>query len=121
MFLISPPKETEWHAEREDLIELLRVGWPDIEVGGPLPGSSTRDVTWRITSDGETLEGSQNVQGQCQYVDGSFDLVLRYAAWWRAHVPPGQDLILYHDSYTQVIPLNPGMSVEDVRRAMAAA
>ena len=120
-FLISPPTQPEWHADRGELIDLLRRDWPGIEVGSPITSSPVKDVVWKIVGDSGTLDGWQDVQGECQYLDGPLDMIARYAAWWRQHVPADQDLILYGQSYTEVIPLMSGMREEDVSRALGEA
>jgi len=77
-------------------------------------------VTWTIAGLQGELEGSQDVRGACQYLDGPLDLIARYAAWWRDHVPAEQELVLYNQANTRVIPLRPGMSADEIEAALAA-
>ena len=111
-YVVSPPDETEWCVERSTLVGLLERDWPGVvlEVGG----DSTRDVVWRLaTPDGE-FEGSQDRAGHAQYLSGPTTTLARYAHWWRQQVPADQALVLYDESYSTVIPLDPGLSEADL-------
>lgn len=72
-YLISPPIKSEWRADRQEVIDLLRSNWHGVEVGGPIPDRPIRDVTWII----DGLEGSQDASGRCQYLDGPLDMIAR--------------------------------------------
>lgn len=117
-YVISPPEATDWSVDQQTVVGLLQRGWPGIavEVDGGLP---TRDVVWQITLPEGELEGSQDREGQAHYLNGPIETLARYAAWWRAQVPPTQPLVLYDETYTTVVPVNPGMTAEDILAALS--
>jgi hypothetical protein len=116
VFLITPPRATEWSVSRDDLVRLLTGRWPDAELG--FEELVTRDVVWtRRTSDGE-LEGSQDVAGQVHYLDGPLPAVAEHAVWWRSRVPAEQELVLCDEGYNVVVALESGSRAEDLLEAL---
>lgn len=116
-YVISPPGASDWSVDRDVLVQLLEQSWPDIavELDSSLP---TRDVAWRIAMPEGDLEGSQDREGQAQYLNGPVASLASYARWWRQQVPDAQALVLYDESYSSVVPLDPGVEEEDLVRSL---
>ena len=116
-YVISPPEASDWLVDRDVLVQWLEQGWPGvvIEFDSCLP---TRDVVWRIAMPEGEFEGSQDREGEAQYLDGPIATVVRYARWWREQVPESQALVLYDETYSTVIPLDPGVAEEDLLVAL---
>jgi len=113
-YVICPPRRTDWHFDRELLIERLIADWPGVQIGGPEAALSSRDVVWSYSSDAGVLEGSQDRAGRAHYLDGPVSLVARYAAWWRGQVPPDQPLMLCDDGYNVRVNLDPDVTPERI-------
>lgn len=116
-YVISAPVASDLLVERDTLVQWLAQGWPGvvIEFDRSLP---TRDVVWRIAMPEGELEGSQDREGEAQYLDGPIATVVRYAQWLRQQVPESQALVLYDETYSTVIPLDPGTAEEDLLVAL---
>ena len=77
-----------------------------------------RDVVWEYNRSDSYIEGSQDRAGQTQYLDGTPDMLAKYAVWWRRQVDPKQDLIFYNDGYTVVVPLTNDTTEETILKAL---
>lgn len=113
-YIVSPPDQTDWHIDRDELIELLRRDWPHMTISWPHQSLAARDVIWVLSDSEGDLEGSQDREGKAQYLDGPLTAIARYAAWWRGQVSADQPLILYDESYTTVVPLEAGITPDTV-------
>jgi hypothetical protein len=112
-YVISPSEETSWSVDRTTLTLLLEEHWPGatVELDGRQP---TREVVWQIPMPEGDLDGSQDREGQAQYLTGLPVTLARYAHWWRQQVPPAQSLVLYDEAYSTVLPLDPGVTEHEL-------
>jgi hypothetical protein len=62
-YVISPSDPTDWHVDRQTLIELLEHDFPGIDVSIAANGPTARDVVWRLQMPEGELEGIARPRG----------------------------------------------------------
>lgn len=116
-WLISPPEETSWRMTRPEVADLLRRLWPSVEVT-PADPRTKMAMFWEVTRDADDwVSGSLEDIGQCLYVKGSSEEIARLAFHVKQEFAPDQDLLLFDEAYSEVIPLE-DKSEQDILRSL---
>jgi hypothetical protein len=120
-YLISPQEETPWRMSRPDVDQLLKRLWPSVVISTPAadPPEARRAMVWKVT-DGPHgwFGGSLQDSGQFLVIEiGDYEDIARLAFHVKQELGPKQALLLYDESYSDVIPLE-DKSEEEILRAL---
>lgn len=97
--MISVKDETDWHMTDEQLSQLLRTRWPDVELRPPDRRRPERWFNWTIHLDGRDLDGRLEPEGQAVALDAYLEDCAVFAAWFRSLVPPDVALLFFDQGY----------------------
>lgn len=102
---ISPPTETNWTADPDELARLLAAFAPQMTVRRHDKHSSAHSLEWTWPTPDGPVEGSLNAARDCVVLDGDINRCADFAVWFRTLVPPVQPLVFYDESYSADVAL----------------
>jgi hypothetical protein len=107
-----------WRLDRTDLARKVAEGWPEAVVINPEnPGNTEmRDLGWRISQEGLTVECWSAKSGLGIEVDGDDQLAMLVAAWYRDVVPEVITVYFSDNMYAAHMEIPPGASASDIKR-----
>src|SRR5438045_2089505 len=109
-YFIVPKDDSDFQIEPADLLQNLRVRWPDIKLYNCL----TQDylLCWEIKF-GEYWEdgGLQSDKRIITFHDAP-ESVTTFAIWYRTQIPPNYELFIFHDSDGEEFELLPTTTEE---------
>jgi hypothetical protein len=107
-----------WRLGRMDLARKVVEGWPEAVVINPEnPGNTEiRDLGWRISQEGLTVECWSAKSGLRIEVDGDDQLAMLVAAWYRDVVPEAITVHFSDDMYAAHLEIPPEASASDIKR-----
>jgi hypothetical protein len=112
-YFISPPRQTSWTFDVEELTHALRGAWPKVEVERISDPKSVHCLRWTI--EGEfpgPVEGTLAKNGNTIHLDGDLRGAVAVALWVRTIAPAHAELIFYDEGYTADVQVT-SQSTED--------
>jgi hypothetical protein len=119
-YLISPPAETSWTIDLDELRSELRSLWPDVDIVVPARPTPDKILQWKVEVGEHWLEGSLEDARQAIYLRGDVECIAQLAADVKGNLARSQELILCSNDYETVVRLDLGRTEEDVLRALTA-
>lgn len=109
---ISPPSETTWKTDPDELALRLVEFSAGITVRREKKHSSSHSLEWTWSTPEGPIEGSLSAGLDCVILDGDLRRCAEFAAWFRTTVPLDQALVLYDEGYSADVALEAGVSAE---------
>lgn len=97
---ISPPEETEWRLDHEELARGIQARWPDAETCKVKNPASGHSLEWTLHPQARVLAGSLDRTGQIVALEGHIEDCAAFALWLRTLVPTRQRLLFYDEGYS---------------------
>lgn len=120
-YFISPVEETDWKLDSSALATAIQQHWPEAEVESVSDDSSNHQLEWSIKFQDHRLEGSLDRSGQAVHLDGDIDDCAAFAVWLRSEVSDAQSLVMYDESYSVDIALEPQMDQATIVEVFTSA
>lgn len=114
-YLITPPKQTNWHINESNLMNHLFKKWLNIqikEMTNPDDFYLFKGLI-KLSSD-KTLEFALHRDRQGVSLDGYIEDCAFFAVWLRSIVPQNQKLVFYDQGYNAHIELNQSTTELDI-------
>ncbi len=111
---ISPPAETTWKVDPEQLGPRLKEFSPCVEIRAQEECSTAHRIEWTWPTPDGLVEGSLDVECTGVVVDGDVRHCAEFAVWFRTLVPKEQELLFYDEGYSADLLIFPESTAADL-------